>query len=284
MQIQDRQPKRGNVGLLVVLVVLSLVLVTVHFREDDGGPLHGVRRGLAAASAPVSRVGEGIAVPFRVVGDWFSGLGVSQSEVEALRQQNEQLRGRLAELEEARQENERLRALVDFAEERKFTQLGARVIGRPTSTWEGVILIDRGAADGVRAGMPVLAAQGLVGQIVETTAHSSRVRLITDQQSGVGGMLQSSRVVGIVQGSVDRTLSLSFVSKDSTPTVGDVVITSGLGGVYPKGLVIGDVTAVDSRRADLYPRITLASRVPVDALEEVLVLLAAPDEDVEAVE
>jgi rod shape-determining protein MreC len=74
------------------------------------------------------------------------------------------------------------------------------------------------------------------------------------------------------------------VSKDSTPTVGDVVITSGLGGVYPKGLVVGDVTAVDSRRADLYPRITLASRVPVDALEEVLVLLAAPDEDVEAVE
>ena len=97
-------------------------------------------------------------------------------------------------------------------------------------------------------------------------------------------MLQSSRVVGIVQGSIDRTLSLNFVSKDSTPTVGDVVITSGLGGVYPKGLVIGDVTAVDSRRADLYSRVTLASRVPVDALEEVLVLLAAPDEDAEAVE
>jgi len=284
MQIQDRQPKRGNVGLLVVLVVLSLVLLTVHFRESDSGPLHSLRRGVAVVAAPVSRVGEGIAVPFRAVGDWFAGLGVSRSEADALRQQNDELRARLAELEEARQENERLRALVDFAEERKFTQLGARVIGRPSSTWEGVIAIDRGTADGVRAGMPVLAAQGLVGQIMETAAHSSRVRLITDQQSGVAGMLQSSRVVGIVQGSIDRTLSLNFVSKDSTPTVGDVVITSGLGGVYPKGLVIGDVTAVDSRRADLYPRITLVSRVPVDALEEVLVLVAAPDEDVEAVE
>jgi len=284
MQIQDRQSKRGNVGLLVALVVLSLVLVTVHFREGDSGPLHSVRRGVAVVAAPVSRVGEGIAVPFRAVGEWFAGLGVSRSEVEALRQQNDELRGRLAELEEARQENERLRALVDFAEERKFTQLGARVIGRPSSSWEGVIVIDRGTADGVRAGMPVLAAQGLVGQIVETAAHSARVRLITDQQSGVAGMLQSSRVEGIVQGSIDRTLSLNFVSKDSTPTVGDVVITSGLGGVYPKGLVVGDVTAVDSRRADLYPRITLASRVPVDALEEVLVLVAAPAEDVEAVE
>jgi len=284
MQIQDKQTKRGNVGLLVVLVVLSLVLVTVHFRESDAGPLHSLRRGVAVVAAPVSRVGEGIAVPFRAVGDWFSGLGVSRSEVDALRRQNDELRARLAELEEARQENERLRALVDFADERKFTQLGARVIGRPSSTWEGVIAIDRGTADGVRAGMPVLAAQGLVGQIVETAAHSSRVRLITDQQSGVAGMLQSSRVEGIVQGSIDRTLSLNFVSKDSTPTVGDVVITSGIGGVYPKGLVIGDVTAVDSRRADLYPRITLASRVPVDALEEVLVLMATPDEDAEAVE
>lgn len=284
MRIEDRQSKRGNVGLLVILVVLSLALVTVHFREGNSGPLHAIRRGVAVVAAPVSRVGEGIAVPFRIVGDWFSGLGVSRSEVDALREQNEELRARLAGLEEARQENERLRALVDFAEERKFTQLGARVIGRPSSTWEGVIIIDRGTADGVRAGMPVLAAQGLVGQIVETAVHTSRVRLITDQQSGVAGMLQSSRVVGIVQGSIDRTLSLNFVSKDSTPTVGDVVITSGLGGVYPKGLVVGDVTAVDSRRADLYPRITLASRVPVDALEEVLVLLAAPDEDVEAVE
>ena len=284
MRIDDRQPKRGNLGLLVVLVVLALVLITVHFREGDSGPLHTARRAVTSLTAPVGRAGEAIAGPFAAVGDWFAGLGVSRSEVDALKQQNEELRGRLAGLEEARQENERLRALVDFAEERKFTQLGARVIGRPSSTWEGVIVIDRGTADGVVAGMPVLAAQGLVGQIVETSAHASRVRLITDQQSGVGGMLQSSRAVGVVRGSIDRTLSLDFVSKESTPTVGDVVITSGLGGVYPKGLVIGDVTAVDRRRADLYPRITLVSRVPIDGLEEVLVLLGSLDADAGAVE
>ncbi len=273
MRITDSEPKRGNLTLLVALVIASLVLVTMYFRESDSGVLHGARTVTLAVTAPLARAGDTLATPFSAASEWLSGLGVSRKDIAALRTQNDQLKARLADLEEARQENERLRALVQFAEERKLTKLGARVIGRPTSAWEGVLVIDRGSSDGVVQGMPVLALQGLVGQVEEVSANSSTVRLITDSESGVAAMVQSSRAVGVVRGSIDRTLRMDFVDKANVPKVGDVIITSGLGGIYPKGLVVGDVVAVDNRRADLYPRITVVSRVPVSQLEEVLVLL-----------
>lgn len=273
MRISDREPTRRNPALLAALLAVSLVVITVYFRESDAGLLHRARSATLAATAPLSRIGEAASRPFRALGDWLGGFTVSKKELELLRQQNDILRARLAELEEARQENERLRQLVAFAEEQRLTQLGARVIGRPTSSWEGAIIIDRGSADGIEPGMPVIAPQGLVGQIETVAKHASRVRLITDERSGVAAMIQRTRVLGVVRGSIDRMLTMEYVDKAKMPKVGDVVITSGLGGVYPKGIVVGDVVHVDARRADLYPRIVVRSRVAIDELEEVLIVL-----------
>jgi rod shape-determining protein MreC len=273
MKVTLQDQKRGNPALLVALIVASLVLVTVYFREGDDGIVHKMRTGMLSVVAPLEKVGDAIASPFEAAGGWFSNLTISRDDLAALRTQNDELRARLAELEEARQENERLRQLVEFAEERKLTKLGARVIGRPTSSWEGVITIDRGSVDGVEPGMPVLAAQGLLGQVFEVSAHAAKVRLITDQRSGVAGMVQSTRVAGVVKGSIDGEITLDFVSAEVTPTAGDVIITSGLGGVYPKGLVIGDVVSVEARRGELFPRIIVVSRVRVNQLEEVLILV-----------
>lgn len=273
MKVTLQDPKRGNTALLVSLIVVSLILVTVYFREGDDGIIHKTRSAALGIAAPFESFGDTIATPFDAIGQWFSDLSVSRDDLESLRAQNDELRQRLAELEEARQENERLSALVEFAEERKLTKLGARVIGRPTSSWEGVITIDRGTADGVEPGMPVLAAQGLLGQVFEVSEHAARVRLITDQRSGVAAMVQSTRTPGVVKGSIDGELTLDFVSAETTTVVGDVIITSGLGGVYPKGLVIGDVVSVEEKRGELFPRIALVSRVPVNRLEEVIVLV-----------
>jgi len=275
MRIGQPEPKRGNTRLLVVLVALAVILLTLYFREGDSGLLHQARSLTLAASAPIARVGTAITSPVGAAGEFLAGLGTSRERLEALEAQNEELRARLAELEEARQENERLRALVDFAEESNLATLGARVIGRPASTWEGAITIDRGSEDGVEAGMPVMAAQGLVGQVATVSPRAATVRLITDQQSGVAGMVQSSRVLGIVRGSISGALSLDFVDRAQVPKAGDVVITSGLGGVYPKGIVVGDVTSVEDHRGELYPRIALTSRVPIGRIEEVLVLVGS---------
>lgn len=275
MRIGQPEPKRGNATLLVALIAVSLVMLTIYFREGDGGFIHDARGTLLAVSAPVARAGTTLTGPIRGAGDFFEGIGVSKERLAALEQQNEELRARLAELEEARQENERLRGLVAFAEERKLSSLGARVVGRPVSSWEGVITIDRGSDDGVRPGMPVVAAQGLVGQVAGVSASAATVRLLTDQQSGVASMVQSSRALGVVRGSVTGALSLDFLDRAELPQVGDVVITSGLGGVYPSGIVVGDIVSVDDRRGELYPRIAVTSRVPVDRIEEVLILVGA---------
>lgn len=275
MRIGQPEAKRSNTKLLVTLIILSIALLTVYFREGDEGLLHRARAVTLGVAAPVARLGTVVTSPVRAVGDFVSGLGVSRERLEALEKQNAELRARLAQLEEARQENERLKELVAFAQERAMATLGARVIGRPVSAWEGVIVIDRGSEDGVEPGMPVIAAQGLVGQVATVSRRSATVRLVTDQQSGVAAMVQSSRVLGVVRGSVSGALSLDFVDRAQMPQVGDVVITSGLGGVYPKGIVIGDVTAVDDRRGELYPRITVTSRVPIARVEEVLVLVGS---------
>ncbi len=275
MRIGQSEPKQSRPTLLIILVVLSLVMLTVYFREGDGGVLHGARRVTLEVTAPLARAGTAITSPVRSIGSFFEGLGASRERVQALEEQNAELRTRLAELEEARQENERLKALVDFAEERKFAKLGAEVIRRPISIWEGVILIDRGSDDGVEPGMPVIAAQGLVGQIADVSANSSSVRLVTDQLSGVAAIVQSSRTPGVVRGSIDGSLSLDFVDRTYLPVEGDVVITSGIGGVYPSGIVIGDVVAVDDRHGELYPRIRMTSRVSISSIEEVFVLVGS---------
>lgn len=275
MRIGQPEPKRGNPRLLAVLIVLSVVMLTMYFREGGTGPLHAVRGLTLEVTAPFARLGTAIASPFRSFGNWAEGLGASRERLETLEAQNDELRARLAELEEARQENERLRALVEFAEERKLAKLGAQVIRRPVSIWEGVIQLDRGSADGVAPGMPVIAAQGLVGQVADVSLNTCTVRLLTDQQSGVAAIVQSSRAAGVVRGSVSGALSLDFVDRAQLPVVGDVVITSGLGGVYPAGIVVGDVTLVNDRRGELYPRVSVESRVRVDRIEEVFILVGA---------
>lgn len=275
MRIGQSEPKRSRPTLLIILVVFSLIMLTVYFREGDDGVLHGARRVTLEVTAPLARAGTAITAPVRSTSAFFEGMGASRDRVRALEQQNEELRARLAELEEARQENERLKALVDFAEERKFAKLGAEVIRRPVSIWEGIIVIDRGSSDGVEPGMPVIAAQGLVGQIADVSANSSSVRLVTDQLSGVAAIVQSSRTPGVVRGSVDGSLSLDFIDRTYLPVEGDVVITSGIGGVYPSGIVVGDVVAVDDRHGELYPRIRVASRVPIGSIEEVFVLVGS---------
>jgi rod shape-determining protein MreC len=281
MKLPHPEKSSAQPGLLILFVVLALVVTTVWFREGDNGPVHRVRLLAHAAAAPASAAGELITRPGRSFFAWASDLGVSRSQLETLRTQNDELRKRVAELEEARLENERLKGLVSFVQTTKTAAVGARVIGRPTNSWEGVITIDRGTADQVKAGMPVVGPAGLLGQTVDVTAHSARVRLITDPNSGVAGMLQSRRTEGIVRGSIDGELTFDFVSTEATVRAGDVVITSGIGGVYPKGLIIGEVTKAQKTPSDLYQNIELSPSGRLAGLEEVLVLVGAvPETDV----
>jgi rod shape-determining protein MreC len=285
MKTLTTESRKGSPLLLVVLVVLSMVLMSVYSREGEAGPLHGTRRGLILVTTPFAVAGEVVSRPFVGVADWFEGLSTSRAEVDTLRKQNAEMRDTLAKLEEQRRENERLQALLKLPDSVRSRALAARVIGRPTDSWEGTIMIDRGSGDGVTVGTPVVAAQGLLGQVIVASAHSAKVRLITDQSSGVAVLVQSSRATGVVRGSVDGKVTLEYVDPKATPKAGDVLLTSGLGGAYPKGLVVGDVGKVEADPAGMYPHVDVVSRVPIGAIEEVLVLVGAqPSQTVGGVE
>ncbi len=268
----DTRRGAGRPLVLAVLVVAALIVTTVWYREGDDGPLHGARRVLLAASQPFATAGTWVAAPFRAVGNWATGLGVNSADYATVKEQNLQLKERLATLEEAKLENDRIRALVDFAKAQDLPTSGARIIGRSTDSRQRSILIDRGTSSGVKRGDAVIAAGGLVGQVVEVTPFTSQVRLITDTSSGVAVLVQRTRANGIVRGASQKSLELDFVEMALAPVVGDVLITSGLGGVYPKGIVVGEVTSVSAPQTDLYAAISVSSRVDIERIEEVLVI------------
>jgi rod shape-determining protein MreC len=268
----DTRRGSGRPILLVVLIVIAIVVTTMWYREDVNGPIHSVRRGVIAVSEPFAVVGTWIATPFTAVGNWLSGLGVSKADYTVLKAQNVDLKQRLAALEEAQLQNDRIRALVDFAKAQNLPTIGANIIGRSTDSLQRTILIDRGASSGVVRGDSVIASGGLVGQVVDVTPWDAQVRLITDSGSGVAALVQRTRATGIVQGTLDGPLGLDFIDKKLMPVVGDVVLTSGLGGVYPKGFVVGEVTNVATPTTSVFPAITVESRVDIDHIEEVLVV------------
>lgn len=273
MRISKRDSKGSAGVLLAALSIAALLLLTGYFREGPDGPIRTVRAGVQSVLAPIGQAGYALTGPFRGAVAWSRDLGVSRADLEVLRQQNDEMRQRLATLEEARLENERLRELAGFVAERELETVGAEVIGRPASLWEGVITIDRGTAEGVTVGMPVLAAEGLIGQVVTAGPYSSSVRLITDRRSGVAALLQTTRAEGIARGSLEGELWLEYISRETTVSVGDAVVTSGMGGVYPSGLLIGEIADVQLGSADLFPRIRVRPSAQLAGLEEVVVLI-----------
>ena len=279
MKLPQPENPSNALGVVIALLVVSLVITTVWYREGESGPVHRMRSGVQAVAAPLQSAGEFVTRPVRSAFGWASDLGVSRSQLAALKQQNTELRNRVASLEEARQENERLRALFGFVQTAQLEAVGARVIGRPTNSWEQVITIDRGSADGVKISMPVLAAKGLLGQTISVTQHSARVRLITDARSGVAGMVQANRAEGIVKGSIEGNVTFDFISKETTIKAGDIIITSGMGGVYPKGLLVGEITAASQTPSSLFQNIRVAPSADLTGLEEVVVLTGSTPAD-----
>lgn len=276
MRIAKAEKGTPRPGLLIALTVIAIVVITVWFREGEGGPLHRLRRAVHTISAPVARAGDRVTRPVRSLARWAGDLGASRRELLAIREQNARLRARVAELEEARLENLRLARLLKLASARGRRGIAAHVIGRSSGTWEGVLVIDRGARDGLAVGMPVVGPDGLLGQLTEVSRSTARVRLITDPRSGVAALVQSTRAEGIVKGSIDGRLTLDFVPASSPVRPGDVVITSGIGGAVPKGIVIGEVVSVGRSPDKLQREILVAPASDPSRVEEVLVLTDVP--------
>jgi rod shape-determining protein MreC len=162
---------------------------------------------------------------------------------------------------------------VGLEEKISYPTIAAKVVGRNRPSIFKTILINRGTKDGVCIHCPVMAAEGIVGRVIEVSWNVSKVLLLVDYNSKIDALIQRSRVQGIFQGNREGECDLKYVERSEEVNIGDVVISSGLGGVFPKGLLLGRVTDIEKERSGLFQKIKVSTEVDVTKLEEVLVIL-----------
>jgi rod shape-determining protein MreC len=266
-----------------VLVLLSIALLTVYFRESAGGPLHRTQ-GVGAAILRPFEVGvERIARPFHDVYDYFHGLAVARSENGRLRADLEHYRQLYIQNATAAHDNVQLRRLLNYEQGPSFPAdyrpVNTRVIAGPPSQFEQQIVVAAGSNQGIHRYDPVVTPAGLVGDVTKVFSNVARVTLLIDDQSAVGAM-NLRGASGLVRHgtSSSGTLILDQVTKDQVVYRGDRVLTQGslaggLPSIYPRGIPIGTVTHVGQSDVGLYKDIQVKPFVDFSSLESVIVLV-----------
>ncbi|OGB89204.1 MAG: rod shape-determining protein MreC [candidate division NC10 bacterium RIFCSPLOWO2_02_FULL_66_22] len=258
--------------ILTTTLVLSFLLMTLQVRHETA-VVSFTRQVLLFTVSPFIKL---TAVTVQgVTGIWrdYVDLRGLQEENKGLQRETATQKRRIDQLEEQALETQRLQALLAMRQASRAEFLTARVIGKDATNWFKTILLDRGSLEGVRRNQPVLAPDGLVGRVVEVTPTSAKVQLLTDPVNAVGGLIQRTRVTGIVSGNLGAGARVRYLPLMADVVVGDQVVTSGMGGVFPKGIPIGRITAVDRRSGALFQEASLQSAVDLSRLEEVLILM-----------
>ncbi len=214
------------------------------------------------------------------------GLGAKKafkkiSEVRDLRQERDQLLNRVrslieenAHLKEAEYENQVLREQLKLAQKKSQLNLkAAEIVGREVGGFSDIVLIDKGKRDGLSKKDPVVSGQFLVGRVKEVYSRTAHVQFITAVDSIVNAMLQNSRAKGVVRGGIGYDLEMESIPKDTNISPRELVITSGLGGTFPKGLIIGQAEEVTSGQGDIFKKVSLITPVNFNSLEILFVVI-----------
>ena len=207
-----------------------------------------------------------------VINNYFYLVSVSK-ENERLKLEVDKLVNENNELIEGISRQKRLEGLMAYQGDRKKNSLVASVIGRDATQWSKVLIIDKGSLQGVKKYLAVVTNSGVIGQIIYAGPNTSKVLLTIDSRSAVDSIFQDSRVSGVVVGTGEEQCQIKYVPSNAKIKVGDRVLSSGLGGVFPKGLFIGTVFQVVKKKQGLFQEITLVPGSDLSKLEEVLVLL-----------
>lgn len=267
----DNLKKYGLIVVTCFALLTALILFSLQIPRNREATLLE-RCVLAIASPLMWPVAEAGRFGADVWNDYVNLLDVRQENIRLVRQVKE-LNTRLVLQNEAVLENGRLIRLLAMKEALQAPSLTATVVGEDLSSWFHTLVIDRGSSSGLREGMAVVAADGVVGQVVRVAPESARVLLLTDHSSGIAATIQRSRARGVVKGKGEGLCSLEFTTREEDVKVGDQVVASGIGGVFMKGLPIGEVTMVKRGEYGIFQTVTIRPAVNSDHLEEVLVVL-----------
>lgn len=278
LNFQNSGDKKKSRIILIVLIVLSILLMTVYSMGGSAGPLYAAQRAVNSIVAPFEFLGTSGGAAIDNASTALGDLTASEETLSALREQNAQLTELVTQSEEYRLEIERLQGLLNLKEDYDIESVTGRVIGHSFDAWNQTVTIDIGTSDGVDTGLTVMGPNGVIGQVVSASQASSVVRLLSDPQSGVSAIVQSNRTQGIVRGSLNGLLHLENIDEDAELAVGDVVLTSGLGGSFTKGLLIGQITQIEGNSQDGTRVVTVSANESISSLEEVMVVLSAGEE------
>lgn len=257
-----RNQKKRIVKILVILSAAILVILT-------SSAARLIRINLTDTSAPLLKTVHS-----------FLGFLENIAPFAALRDENRILRDRLdlltrmaEETQAINDENARLRNLLDFRKIIPYTSMPAQVIGRDPSNWSNSLIIDKGSANGIKQNMAVMSTRGIVGRIVEIGKYSSKALLITDPNLKVGVLIRRNRQGGVMIGRPGDRCKIIYIALDSDAKAGDKVITAGFGGVFPKGILVGEIEKVGKEEGRLYKYAIVKPSQDLSKLEEVLCII-----------
>jgi rod shape-determining protein MreC len=263
--------KMVMIVVVIVLIVVNIILLSVFNRRY----ISYYRPGRIAISliAPFQKASTS---SIRFVRDiwrhYFFMVNVTKENDNYRKALNKAFENNI-QLKELKLSNYRLRNLLNFEKTITDRVLSAEVIGKDPSPWFKTVLIDKGKNDGVETGMAVVVPKGIAGQITDVFANYSKVLLIIDHNSAVDALVQNDRARGIIKGGTAEQCFLKYVLRKHDIKIGDIVVSSGLDGVFPKGLAVGYVSGVIKPKSGIFQEVTVTPYVDFEKLEEVLIVL-----------
>ena len=264
----------GDIGVRLFILALAAVLLMA---LQQTGRLEPIQSFITQVTSPAQLGATGATENATSFVDFVLEFRTLRQRNSELEQINSNLLVENFRLREVERENQQLREMLEFATTRpglelRGAQIVARVIGQESNNFLDFIMLDLGSVHGIAVGMPVVTDQGLVGRISEVTNTTSKVLLITDISSSVNALLQSSRVNGVVRGSPAGDLVMDYIPQGALFSVGEIVLTSGLGGNFPKGIPLGQVVDIRQRDIDVFQQAVVQPTVDFGSLELVMVV------------
>ncbi len=256
---------------IVLLLLFALVLMSMRAKQRKGVELFDAL--LMEISFPFQKVSTFAIKTVQGTFQHYVFLVNLEKENKMLKEKVAQLQEENHRMKEIKLTNERLRELLQFREKNSSSMIGAEIIGRDPSFWFKSVTIDKGERDGVKKGTAVISPTGVIGQVLKVAPHYATVLLITDYNSAVDCVVERTRAKAIVEGKGENRCQLKYLLRAEEVAVGDIVVTSGLGGNFPKGLMVGEVKKVDKKGHGVFQYAELVPSVDMTRLEEVFVIM-----------
>ena len=272
-------PPRNRNAVLAILVVVAILLLILH-QLGQLAPLEDFAMGWFQ---PILRAALGVREGMQGATGTFADVAELRAKIDALQKQVNETANSRVRILELENENTILRKQLGYKQSNPdFDLIGAavlernpdlaRVVGQDPSNLAWSIIVDQGSANGVKTGMPVVTPEGLVGRVISTGTNWAKVLLLIDPSSSVNAAVQSTRATGVVQGNIADQFIIKYVPQGEAIKTGDLIISSGMGGTFPKRLVIGTVTEVRKHDIELFQEATIKPAVDFTRLEFVLIL------------